>query len=81
MYVTTPPQPSAGLPPDAIGHETELLRTVDVLQLVPFSRTTLWRRVRDGEFPPPVRLGGPNSRIVAYRATDVAEWLQRLVAA
>ena len=74
MYSTTPPQPSAASPP-------ELLRTADVLQLVPFSRTTLWRRVKAGEFPRPVKLGGPNSRIVAYRATDVADWLQGLVAA
>ena len=81
MHRSTPPPPSTGSPPDATGQETELLRTKDVLQRVPFSRTTLWRRVRDGEFPPPVRLGGPNSRIVAWRAADIDEWEQGLVAA
>ena len=37
-----------------------MLRTRDVLAAMGWSRTTLWRRVRAGDFPPPVELG-PNS--------------------
>ena len=36
-----------------------MLRTSDVLVAMGWSRTTLWRRVRAGAFPPPVELG-PN---------------------
>ncbi len=36
-----------------------MLRTRDVLAAMGWSRTTLWRRVRAGDFPPPVELG-PN---------------------
>src|SRR6478672_1796396 len=32
------------------------LRAKKVLDKVPWSRTTLWRKVRDGHFPAPVRL-------------------------
>ena len=49
-----------------------LLRVRDVLAIVPFSRTTLWRRVRSGSFPAPVRLG---ERIVAWRERDVRQWV------
>ena len=37
-----------------------MLRTPDVLAAMGWSRTTLWRRVRAGAFPPPMELG-PNS--------------------
>ena len=52
---------------------SRLLRVRDVLDRVPFSRTTLWRRVRAGSFPAPVRLG---ERIVAWREVDIREWVE-----
>lgn len=41
--------------------------------LVPFSSSTLWRKVRLGEFPAPVKL---SERITAWRVEDVRAWLQ-----
>ena len=35
-----------------------ILRTPAVLALIGLSRTSLWQRVRAGDFPAPVRLGG-----------------------
>ena len=55
---------------------TELLRTGDVLSLIPLSRTTLWRRRKAGEFPEPVRLGGPGSRVTAWRLSDIEAWVR-----
>jgi prophage regulatory protein len=40
--------------------------------LVPFSVATLWRRVKSGDFPPPVRL---SPRITAWRIEDIKAWL------
>ena len=40
---------------------------------LPFSASTLWRRVADGTFPPPVKLG--SSKITAWRVSDVRAWL------
>ena len=58
--------------------EITLLRMHEVLQRVPFSRTTLWRRVRANEYPAPVRLGGPDSRIIAWRLVDIEAWERSL---
>ncbi len=38
-----------------------ILRTKQVMSRMGWSRTTLWRRVRAGEFPAPVSTG-PNTR-------------------
>jgi len=44
---------------------------------LPFSGSTLWRKVRAGDFPAPVKLG---PAITAWREREVASWLneQRL---
>ncbi len=34
-----------------------LLRPKEVMERMGWSRTTLWRRVRDGKFPAPVKTG------------------------
>ena len=59
----------------------EILRTPQVLELIPISRATLWRRVQSGQFPTPLRLGGPDSRAVGWRRTDIEEWVRNLLAA
>ncbi len=43
-------------------------------KIVPFSATTLWRKVKSGEFPAPIKLG---STMNAWKASDVADWLKR----
>lgn len=44
----------------ALGPIDLMLRAPEVMAQMGWSRTTLWRRVRDGAFPAPVELG-PNS--------------------
>jgi predicted DNA-binding transcriptional regulator AlpA len=39
---------------------------------LPFSGSTLWRKVRTGDFPTPVKLG---PAITAWRESEVASWL------
>ena len=41
--------------------------------LVPFSSPTLWRKVKTGDFPAPVKL---SERVTAWRTADVLAWLQ-----
>ena len=41
-------------------------------QYLPFSGSTLWRKVRSGNFPAPVKLG---PAITAWREREVASWL------
>ena len=47
-------------------------RACDVCDRVNWSRTTLWRRVKAGDFPRPLRLG-PNS--VGWRSDEVDQWI------
>jgi predicted DNA-binding transcriptional regulator AlpA len=42
--------------------------------IFPFSSATLWRKVKAGTFPKPVKLG---PRITAWRVEDIREMLQR----
>lgn len=42
--------------------------------MIPLSAATIWRMVRRGDFPSPVKLG-PNS--TAWPLADVEEWLGR----
>lgn len=45
--------------------------------LVPVSASTLWQWVRDGKFPPPVKLG---PRTTAWSVESVRAYLQRVAA-
>ncbi|WP_076565283.1 AlpA family phage regulatory protein [Janthinobacterium sp. TND4EL3] len=46
--------------------------------VIPFSAATLWRRVKSGEFPAPVKL---SARVTAWRCEDVHAWMQSRMAA
>lgn len=39
---------------------------------LPFSASTLWRKVRDGTFPAPVKLG---PKTTVWRVSEVRKWL------
>lgn len=52
-----------------------MLRQPEVLRRVGVSRTTLWRKIRAGEFPAPVQLG-PNS--IGWPEAEITEWLASL---
>ncbi|BFM36567.1 AlpA family phage regulatory protein [Acinetobacter towneri] len=41
--------------------------------ILPMGETTIWDKVRAGEFPQPVKL---SERITAWRIEDVQEWMR-----
>jgi predicted DNA-binding transcriptional regulator AlpA len=49
-----------------------MIRAFELLNsgLLPFSAPTLWRKVKDGSFPQPVR----NGRITAWKQSQIAAW-------
>lgn len=53
--------------------DSALLRQPDVLAVAPFSAATLWRRVRAGDFPQPIKVG---PAMTAWRWGDVRRWLE-----
>lgn len=54
------------------------LKTAEVLRETSFSRTTLWRRIREGTFPAAVELG-PQKR--GWSEREVEEWKAERAAA
>ncbi|MHA6822189.1 helix-turn-helix transcriptional regulator [Ralstonia pseudosolanacearum] len=59
--------PTGSLPETGYVRQSQLIPAV-----LPFSGTTLWRKVKDGSFPPPTKL---SPRVTAWRAEDVREYL------
>lgn len=52
--------------------ETGFVRQRLVLRFVPFSKSTLWRRMKAGDFPAPIRI---SAGVTAWRAEDVRRWI------
>lgn len=62
---------------DALRRYRELppegLTTVQaIMALMKWGRTTAWRKIRNGEFPPPLKIG----RAIRWRKADVEEFLR-----
>ena len=55
-----------------------MMRLPEVMEATGLSRTTIWRRERDGSFPKPIRLGGENTRAVGWRAQEIYDWIDSL---
>jgi len=53
--------------------ETGFLRISQVLQFIPFSRSTLWLRVREGTFPSPVKFG---LRMTGWRSEAIRDFIE-----
>jgi prophage regulatory protein len=52
--------------------QTGFVRQRLLLRFVPFSKSTLWRRVKAGDFPAPVSL---SVGVTAWRAEEVHRWM------
>ena len=53
--------------------ERRVVRLDEVCQMVGLARSTIYAKVSEGGFPPPIRLG---SRSVGWRLADLDAWLQ-----
>ena len=52
-----------------------IMRIPEVVEVTGLSKTTIWRRVKSGDFPPPVRLGSLATRSVGWREGEIKRWL------
>ncbi len=66
-------QRATGIPETGFVRQSQLIPGV-----IPFSSATLWRKVKAGEFPKPLKL---SDRITVWRAEDVREWIESRSAA
>ena len=53
--------------------EGRLLRIEEVEEITGLSHSTIYRKVKEGTFPPPVRVG---KRAVRWREWEVREWVR-----
>jgi len=52
---------------------TQLIRQSELIPaVIPISNTTLWRWIKNNQFPKPLKLG---SNIVAWKRCDVDDWI------
>ena len=56
--------------------DAAILRLPSVLHLTGLSRTTIWRRCRERNFPRPIQLGA--TRAIGWRVGDLRRWLAAL---
>ena len=55
--------------------EDRILRLDELTRTVGLSKTTIYDRIRQDQFPRPVRLGAPDTQAVGWRHSDVVKWL------
>ena len=63
------------LPDSAFVRESQLVQSAarpDSTAPLPFSAPTLWRRVKTGDFPAPVRL---SARVTCWKVGDIRAWM------
>ena len=53
--------------------ERRIVRRDEVSKLTGLARATIYKKVSDGSFPAPIRLG---ARSVGLRLSEVVDWLQ-----
>ena len=64
--MTPTPEAHTGVQPDAI------LRVDAVAERIGLARPTIYRMVKDGEFPRPVKI---TTRAVGWRESDLSAWI------
>ena len=52
--------------------DSAFIRQDALMVVFPFSESQLWRMVRDGQFPRPVKM---SPRVTAWKVRDVRVWL------
>ena len=63
--------------------QKRFIRLPEVLSRTGFGRTSIYRKMEDGDFPKSVKLGGPpidpnvfDSRAVAWIEDEVEQWIE-----
>lgn len=66
------------LPGSAYLRQADITGTQDKAGLLPFSGSTLWRMVKAGKFPAPIKFG---PKTTAWKVADLRSWLAQQEAA
>ena len=69
---TTSPEAQAKCQAERYVRVTGLTTTAKRKGILPISRATLWRWIKAGSFPQPIRFSG---RVVVWKESDITAWL------
>ena len=58
-----------------------IVRIAEVCEITGLSRTTIWRRINDGSFPPSMPLGPEGTRARGWRHSNIQAWIDTITAA
>ena len=71
---------------DTIVRQKKFIRLPEVLSRTGYGRTTIYRKMEDGDFPKSVKLGGPpkdpnafDSRAIAWIEDEVEQWIESTI--
>ena len=59
----------------------KIFRWDEDVERIGVSKSSIRRWIENGEFPAPMKLGGPRSRAVGWRAEDIDRWIEGLATA
>lgn len=54
-------------------NQLQFIRQKQLLPIIGFSAATLWRKVKEGKFPKPVKL---SENITAWQVKDIEDWVK-----
>jgi len=58
-------------------NQSRLISQREVMQRVPYGRTTIWKLIKQGRFPQPVKIGGNR---VAFVDSEIDDWIEQQIA-
>ena len=56
---------------------TKILRLKDVISCIGLSRSSIYSKVQDGSFPPPIKLG---ARAIGWPEDVITDWINQRIA-
>lgn len=55
--------------------DSKCIREKELLKVLPFSKSTLWRNVQNGTFPKPIKL---SEKVTVWSESEIEVWLEKI---
>lgn len=55
--------------------QAKCIREKDLLKIIPFSKSTLWRKVADGTFPKPIKI---SQKVTVWKWFEIDQWFRQI---
>lgn len=55
--------------------QAKCIREKDLLKIIPFSKSTLWRKVANGTFPKPIKI---STKVTVWKWFEIDQWFHQI---